>query len=161
MDSNPLLHTVVEVVGSDSNTQVSVTLFEDKHAAFDYALALALEIDAASSKEELIEHLNMHDEHRVGNWGVFLTDAAVSYPSMTQYMITVKVTREAGVTDDDLDDDDREQQPEGEYTFNPLATSLRAAKEKALDDFHKTVPIGVLENYIVEATSIEDEVPKG
>lgn len=151
------LHGVVEKTG----VNVDVTLFDEdhggRHAAMEHALRLARENDCGD-EEILRGHLDAWDHFEQGEWGVYLVDATVEQPKLQAYPIVVTVTRAEGVKDEDLDPDDREQHPEGTYTYPIEAVNLRAAKEQALDAFHSSVPIALLENYDIEATSPLDAV---
>jgi hypothetical protein len=62
-------------------------------------------------------------------------------PAREPWTITVKQI----VADEDLDHDDREENPEGEYTVNAYH------EEEALDFFHSSVPIANLGHFAIEA----------
>ena len=49
-----------------------------------------------------------------------------------------------------LDEDDRYQQPQGTYTATVKCANGHDAREAAINRFHNTIPISMLENYSID-----------
>lgn len=67
---------------------------------------------------------------------------------MNSYQVRVNVSRI--VSKKELDPDDRRFNPTGEYEFEVEAENSLHAAEKALDEFHRTVPIACLEDFAID-----------
>lgn len=63
----------------------------------------------------------------------------------------VEVTCRTDVPKEQWDSEDQATNPVGIYTFWPQANSAAVAKEAALDQFHQTVPIALLETFEITA----------
>lgn len=72
---------------------------------------------------------------------------------------SVEVRCHTDVPREAWDPDDQETNPVGTYTFMPRAKNEDAAREAALDEFHRTVPIHNLETFEVEVTVLPRGVP--
>lgn len=72
----------------------------------------------------------------------------VDPPEPRGYSATVTVR--ALVPYEDWDSDDQQGNPPGQYTFQVVAAGDAAAREAVLDQFHKTVPISMLEDFDIE-----------
>jgi len=66
---------------------------------------------------------------------------------MTKYKITVKQL----VANKDLDYDDANENPSGEHTVTAMN------EEKALDVFHLTIPIAVLDDFDISIKEVTDD----
>lgn len=69
----------------------------------------------------------------------------------------VEVICTSDVPQNQWDSDDVADNPTGRYTFKPQAPNEEEAREKALDEFHSTVPIACLENFQIEANVLPRE----
>ena len=67
------------------------------------------------------------------------------------YSITVNVELADGVEFDDLHYDDMQDDPTGEHEFSIRADNDDDARDGALDEFHVSVPIRILEDFEIDA----------
>lgn len=77
------------------------------------------------------------------------------------FVADVRVDRDANVTEEDLDADDRDLQPQYSVEFAaPINASDESKESLALDEFHETVPISCLDHFTCYVKTVQPvEVP--
>lgn len=123
--------------------------YETKHPASDDAMPL---IPFSEAERLVAEYKRRYpDISRVTS----ILATAVAAELLKTYQVTVTVHLEAGETAEsaEIEAEDLEHP----FTYTITATSPEEAEERALDVFHSTIAIGVLDAVKVEATAKETE----